>query len=336
VAPARLRGTLSSIQQIAIITGLFAAFLSNYMIASAAGGSTKEWIMGFEAWRWMFWVELIFNVLFFFALLLIPESPRFLVAAGKKEKSMSVLKKLMGSGAEAKYNEIKESLAKDHRPSLKDLLGANGKVRPIVWLGIGLAAFQQFTGINIIFYYGAVLWQSAGFTEADSLLINVISSALSILACFIATFTIDKIGRKPMLLIGSVGMAICLGVMSIVFWTSAQTEGGALKLVGASGPIALIAGNLFVMFFNFSWGPVMWVMLGEMFPNQMRGAGLAVSGLSQWVANFGITMTFPIMLASMGLGPSYGIYAVLTVLSFLFVWKLAHETKGIELEKMVG
>ena len=242
----------------------------------------------------------------------------------------------MGSGAEAKYNEIKESLAKDHRPSLKDLLGANGKVRPIVWLGIGLAAFQQFTGINIIFYYGAVLWQSAGFTEADSLLINVISSALSILACFIATFTIDKIGRKPMLLIGSVGMAICLGVMSIVFWTSAQTEGGALKLVGASGPIALVAGNLFVMFFNFSWGPVMWVMLGEMFPNQMRGAGLAVSGLSQWTANFAITMTFPIMLASMGLGPSYGIYAVLTVLSFLFVWKLAHETKGIELEKMVG
>lgn len=336
VAPARLRGTLSSIQQIAIITGLFAAFVSNYMIVQAAGGSVKVWLMGFEAWRWMFWIELIFNVLFFFALLLIPESPRFLVAAGKKEKSMAVLKKLMGSGAESKYKEISESLAKDHRPSMKDIIGSNRKVRPIVWFGIGLAAFQQFTGINIIFYYGAVLWQSAGFTEADSLLINVISSALSILACIVATFSIDKIGRKPMLLVGSIGMAICLATMSIVFWTSGQTEGGSLKLVGAAGPIALVAGNLFVMFFNFSWGPVMWVMLGEMFPNQMRGAGLAVSGLSQWVANFAITMTFPIMLASMGLGPSYGIYAVLTILSFIFVWKLAHETKGIELEKMVG
>jgi SP family sugar:H+ symporter-like MFS transporter len=336
VAPARLRGTLSSIQQIAIITGLFAAFLSNYVIAQVAGGSTREWLMGFEAWRWMFWVELVFNFLFFVALLFIPESPRFLVAAGKKEKSMSVLKKLMGNGAEAKYDEIKESLAKDHRPSLKDLIGPTGGIRPIVWLGIGLAAFQQFTGINIIFYYGAVLWQSAGFTESDSLLINVIHSSLSIVACFIATFTIDKIGRKPMLLIGSIGMTICLGTMSIVFLTSAKAVGGTLHLGDTAGPIALAAACLFVMFFNFSWGPVMWVMLGEMFPNQMRGAGLAVSGLSQWMANFAITMTFPIMLEHMGLGPSYGIYFVLTGLSFLFVWKLAHETKGVELENMVG
>jgi len=336
VAPARLRGTLSSIQQIAIITGLFAAFLSNYFIARMAGGSVKPWLLGFEAWRWMFWVELIFNVLFFFALLLIPESPRYLVAAGKKEKALDVLKRLMGNHAEAKYKEISETIATDHRPSLKDLLDPKGKIRPIVWLGIGLAAFQQFTGINIIFYYGAVLWQSAGFTEQHSLLINVISSALSIVACFIATFSIDRIGRKPMLLIGSVGMAVTLGVMSIIFWTSAQAAGGSLTLKGIAGPIALVAGNLFVMFFNFSWGPVMWVMLGEMFPNQMRGSGLAVSGLSQWVANFAITMTFPIMLSGIGLGPSYGIYAVFAVISFIFVSKLAHETKGIELEKMVG
>jgi len=336
VAPADKRGALSSIQQIAIITGLFAAFLSNYLIAHFAGGSTKIWLAGFDAWRWMFWVEIIPAILFFFALLLIPESPRYLVATGKKEKAIAVLKKLMGSNAEAKYKEISETIAKDHRPSLKDLRGSNGKVRPIVWLGIGLAAFQQFTGINIIFYYGAVLWQSAGFTESDSLLINVISSALSIVACFIATYSIDKIGRKPMLLIGSIGMAITLGVMSVIFMTSAQTGGGTLKLTGLAGPIALVAGNLFVMFFNFSWGPVMWVMLGEMFPNQMRGSGLAVSGLSQWVSNFAITMTFPIMLTGIGLGASYGIYAIFAVISFFFVWKLAHETKGIELEKMVG
>jgi SP family sugar:H+ symporter-like MFS transporter len=335
VAPAKMRGTLSSIQQIAIISGLFLAFLSNYVIAQLAGGSTKVWLLGFEAWRWMYWMELVFNVLFFFGLLLIPESPRFLALAGKKDKALSILKKLMGNQAETKYKEITDTLATDHRPSMKDLLGPNG-VRPIVWLGIGLAAFQQFTGINIIFYYGAVLWQSAGFTEAHSLLINVISSALSILACVVATLTIDKIGRKPMLLIGSIGMAVTLGVMSIVFMTSAQAAGGTLKLTGMSGPIALVAGNLFVMFFNFSWGPVMWVMLGEMFPNQMRGSALAVSGLSQWVSNFAITMTFPIMLTGIGLGASYGIYAIFAVISFFFVLKLAHETKGIELEKMVG
>jgi MFS transporter, SP family, sugar:H+ symporter len=336
VAPAKYRGTLSSIQQIAIITGLFAAFLSNYLIARIAGGTTHVWLLGFDAWRWMYWMELIFNVLFFFALLLIPESPRYLAAVGKKDKALAVLKKLMGTGAEAKLQEISQTIATDHKPSLKDLISPNGGVRPIVWLGVGLAAFQQFVGINIIFYYGAILWQSAGFTESNALLINVISSLLSIAACVVATLTIDKIGRKPMLLIGSIGMAITLGVMAIVFMTSAQSAGGNLKLTGLAGPIALVAANLYVMLFNFSWGPVMWVLLGEMFPNQMRGSALAVSGLSQWTANFAITMTFPIMLTSIGLGASYGIYAIFAVISFFFVMKYAHETKGIELEKMVG
>lgn len=336
VAPAKLRGTLSSIQQIAIITGLFAAFLSNYLIARVAGGSIQVWLLGYEAWRWMFWVEIIPSALFFFALLLIPESPRYLVATGKKDKALSVLNKLMGASAEAKYKEISDTIAVDHRPSMKDIFDPQGGIRPIVWFGIGLAAFQQFVGINIIFYYGAVLWQSAGFTESDSLFINVISSVCSIAACVVATFTIDKVGRKPLLLIGSVGMAITLGVMAAVFVTSAQTSGGQLHLVGASGVIALVAANLYVIFFNFSWGPVMWVMLGEMFPNQLRGSGLAVSGLSQWLANFAITMTFPIMLTGIGLGASYGIYAVCAVISFFFVMKLGHETKGVELEKMVG
>jgi len=336
VAPAKYRGRLSSIQQIAIISGLFVAFLSNYLIAHFAGGSTKVWTWGFEAWRWMFWVEIIPAAIFFFALLFIPESPRYLVATGKKEKSLAVLKRLMGTHAEAKYKEISETLAVDHRPSLKDLIGPTGGIRPIVWFGVGLAAFQQFVGINIIFYYGAVLWQAAGFTEAHSLLINVVSSALSIGACVIATFAIDKVGRKPLLLIGSVGMAVTLGALAVVFSTSAQTSGGQLHLVGASGIIALIAANLYVIFFNLSWGPVMWVMLGEMFPNQMRGSALAVSGLSQWLSNFAITMTFPIMLTGIGLGTSYGIYTVFAIISFFFVWKFGHETKGIELEKMVG
>jgi SP family sugar:H+ symporter-like MFS transporter len=336
VAPAKLRGTLSSIQQIAIITGLFAAFLSNYLIAKVAGGSIQVWLLGYEAWRWMFWVEIIPAALFFFALLLIPESPRYLVATGKKEKAISVLKRLMGGSAEEKYKEISDTIAADHRPSLKDIFDPQGGIRPIVWFGIGLAAFQQFVGINIIFYYGAVLWQSAGFTESDSLFINVISSVCSIAACVVATFTIDRVGRKPLLLIGSVGMAITLGVMAAVFVTSAQTSGGQLHLAGASGIIALVAANLYVIFFNFSWGPVMWVMLGEMFPNQLRGSGLAVSGLSQWLSNFAITMTFPIMLTGIGLGPSYGIYALCAVISFFFVLKLGHETKGVELEKMVG
>ena len=337
VTPAKYRGTLSSIQQIAIISGLFASFLSNYILAHVAGGSTVVLALGFEAWRWMFWVMTIPSIIFFFSLLFIPESPRFLVASRKQEKALAVLTRLMGAeAAQAKVAEIDASLVSDHhRPKLTDILDNKRLFRPIVWVGIGLASFQQFVGINIVFYYGAVLWQSAGFEENQALLINVISGAVSILACLFATALIDRLGRKPLLLIGSIGMAVTLGTLAAVFGT-ANTVGGTLQLTGAQGPIALVAANLYVMFFNFSWGPVMWVMLGEMFPNQLRGSGLAISGLAQWLSNFGITMTFPILLAGIGLGGAYGIYTACAIISIFFILKFIHETKGKELEEMKG
>lgn len=338
VAPARYRGRLSSIQQIAIISGLFSAFLSNYVIARWAGSSTEQLAWGYEAWRWMFWVELIPAVIFFFALLLIPESPRFLAASRKKERALAVLTRLMGDDeAKTKLAEIDASLASDHhRPRLKDIMDTRYGVRPIVWVGIGLATFQQLVGINVVFYYGAVLWQSAGFSESHALLINVISGAVSIGACLVATFLIDRIGRKPLLMTGSIGMAITLSTMAIVFANALVQEGGNLELTGSAGPIALVAANLYVIFFNMSWGPVMWVMLGEMFPNQIRGSGLAMSGLAQWGTNFVITMTFPILLAGIGLGGAYGLYALFAVISIVFIAKFVHETKGIELENMEG
>ena len=338
VAPARFRGTLSSVQQIAIITGITMSFLSNYLLAQKAGASTAMLAFGFEAWRWMFWVMIIPSVAFFFALLFIPESPRFLVANRKKEKALAVLERLMGKEeAQVKTDEIEASLVADHhRPKLTDILDSKTVVRPIVWVGIGLATFQQLVGINVVFYYGAVLWQSAGFTESQSLLINVITGTVSIAACLVATFLIDKIGRKPLLTIGSVGMALTLGVMAVVFATAIVKTGNVLELTGKSGPVALIAANLYVFFFNLSWGPVMWVMLGEMFPNQIRGSGLAVSGLAQWGSNFGITMTFPILLAGIGLGGAYGLYAVCAVISIFFILKFVKETKGKELEAMEG
>jgi sugar porter (SP) family MFS transporter len=336
VAPAKYRGTLSSVQQIAIITGLFASFLSNYILARVAGGSTVVLALGLEAWRWMFWVMTIPSIVFFFSLLFIPESPRFLVASGKKDRALAVLTRLMGSDAQAKLDEIDASLVSDHhRPRLTDILDNKRLFRPIVWVGIGLASFQQLVGINIVFYYGAVLWRSAGFKESDALLINVISGGVSIVACFFATALIDRVGRKPLLLIGSIGMAVTLGILAVVFGT-ANTVNGALELSGTTGPIALVAANLYVMLFNFSWGPVMWVMLGEMFPNQIRGSGLAISGLSQWLSNFGITMTFPLLLAGIGLGGAYGLYTLCALISIVFILKFIHETKGKELEEMKG
>ncbi len=347
IAPAHLRGRLSSIQQVAIITGLFIAFLSNFMIQQAAGSALSEWIWGFEAWRWMFWVELIPAFIFLIALLVIPESPRFLVAKGSHEKAHGVLTRVAGeNAATAKVGEIRESLAGDHKPSLADALGQYG-FKPIVWIGIGLAVFQQLVGINVVFYYGAVLWQAVGFTESQALLTNVISGAVSIGAVLVALALIDRIGRKPLLWVGSIGMTASLATVAFAF-SQAQFVDGSLSLdnhlnlfgqdIVTFGVIAFLAANVYVIFFNASWGPVMWVSLGEMFPNQVRGAGLAVSGFSQWIANFLITVTFPIMLttAFIGLTGAYAFYAVCAFISIFFVMKAVRETKGMELEHMTN
>jgi SP family sugar:H+ symporter-like MFS transporter len=339
VAPAHYRGALATVQQVAIISGLFVAFVSNYLIAGAAGSSMGDFALGFEAWRWMFWVEIVPASIFLLALLAIPESPRYLVLIRRREEALAVLTRLNGRRvAESKVEEIDASLAADHhRPRFSDLVDSKTcRVRSIVWVGIGLATFQQLVGINIVFYYGAVLWQSVGFTESDALLINVLSGALSIAAVVCTMLVIDRIGRKPILLIGSVGMSVTLGIMAWAFLNATADADGSLSLQGRYGPMALIAANAYVVFFNFSWGPVMWVMLGEMFPNQIRGTGLAISGLAQWGSNFAITMTFPILLAGIGLAGAYGFYTVCAVLSIFFVRRMVHETRGIELEDMQG
>lgn len=338
IAPAHIRGRLTTIQQIAIIAGLFCAFVSNYLIANTAGASTVEWHWGYEAWRWMFWVELIPAILFLLLLLTIPESPRYLALVKKEDEASSVLTKLYGKFvADKMLVDINASINQQTQPKLSDLIDdKTKKIRKIVWVGIGLATFQQLVGINVVFYYGAVLWQAVGFSEADSLMINIISGAVSIAACVITIFLIDKIGRKPFLVVGSVGMTLMLGLMVFAF-ASADFNVQTNQLdLGELGTLALISANAYVFFFNLSWGPVMWVMLGEMFPNQIRGSGLAVAGLSQWGANFLITMSFPVMLASIGLAGAYGFYALSALLSVFFVIKYVHETKGLTLEQMKG
>lgn len=337
VTPANIRGRLSSVQQVMIIAGLTGAFFANYFLAQAAGSSTGDFWLGYAAWRWMFWVQAIPAVLFLVTLLFIPESPRYLVAKGRDAEAESVMARLFGpAAAKTKVQEIKASLAGDHEPKLSDLNDPKtGKWRRIVWVGIGLATFQQLVGINVVFYYGAVLWQAVGFSETDSLKINILSGVLSIAACLAAIGLIDKIGRKPLLLIGSIGMAITLAILTLCF-ASGSFADGKLVLSDDVGTMALIAANAYVVFFNFSWGPVMWVMLGEMFPNQIRGSGLAVAGAAQWLANFAISMSFPWLAKNIGLPVTYGFYAACAFLSILFVLKMVHETKGTELEAMVG
>jgi SP family sugar:H+ symporter-like MFS transporter len=336
VAPAAIRGRLTTVQQIMIITGLTVAFLVNYFLAHFAGESTAPFWLGIAAWRWMYLMQALPAAIFLVALFFIPESPRFLVSKGRDEQAHGVLVSLFGiEVAPAKLAEIRATFSADHQPRLSDLKGPNGRVRKVVWAGIMLAAFQQFVGINVIFYYGATLWQLAGFTEDQSLQINIVSGALSIAACFATMAVIDKIGRKPILLIGSAGMAVTLFAMVYAFSQGTLDTAGKLHLPNNIGTLALIAANLYVIFFNFSWGPVMWVMLGEMFPNQIRGSALAVCGFVQWFSNYLIAQTFPIM-AAWSLSGSYTFYAISAVISFFLVQKLVHETRGKELEQMEG
>jgi SP family sugar:H+ symporter-like MFS transporter len=339
VTPANIRGRLSSVQQVMIITGLTGAFVANYLLAQFAGESTAPLWLDYPAWRWMFWLQAVPALIYLLALFGIPESPRYLVVRGRDEAARSVLTRLFGAvEADRKVAEIRASLAGDHhRPKLTDLIDkATGRIRPIVWTGIGLAVFQQFVGINVVFYYGATLWEAVGFAESDALLINILSGALSIGACLLTMALVDRVGRKPLLLIGSAGMAVTLAVVAWAFSTAVTGADGGVTLPGSNGVIALVAANLYVIFFNISWGPIMWVMLGEMFPNQIRGSGLAVSGFAQWMANAAISVSFPALAVSPGLAITYTGYALFAAISYFFVKAMVWETRGRELEDMPG
>jgi len=335
VAPANIRGRLSTVQQVMIITGLTAAFLVNYFLAQSAGGSLGD-VAGISAWRWMYLAQAVPAVVFLVCLFFIPESPRYLVSKGRSDEARKVLTSLFGPAeADRKVGEIEASFSKDHRPSFRDVAAPGTVFRPIVWAGIMLATFQQFVGINIIFYYGETLWRLAGISEEVALERNIISGLVSIAAVLAALAVIDKIGRKPLLLIGSAGMAVTLGAMTWAFSGAATDAAGNLVLGETAGYVALVAANLYVIFFNFSWGPVMWVMLGEMFPNQMRGSALAVAGLAQWGANYLVVQSFPAM-ADWSLAGTYAIYTASAVISIFLVRSFIQETKGKELEEMQG
>jgi len=336
IAPAAYRGRLVTLQQMAIVLGLFFAFLVNYLIANFAGGASQVFLFGYQAWQWMFWAELLPVALFFVGLFFIPESPRYLVAKGKREKAESVLASVSHpADAMQKVKDIEATLEQDHKPSLRDLWNSKtDKVHPIIWVGLIIAALQQLVGINVVFYYGEVLWRAAGFSEAHALLINVISGFINVTATVGAILLIDKWGRKPLLIMGAVTMSVFLSVLAIVFANAEVAENGNLILSDTSGMIALVAANLYLVGFGLSWGPVMWVLLGEMFPNQIRGAALSVAGLSQWVCNFIVAMTFPLLLAAIGLGGAYFIYAFFAIAAAFYAWKFVPETKGKTLEQM--
>ncbi|GGQ87703.1 sugar porter family MFS transporter [Streptomyces asoensis] len=331
VAPPAYRGRLGSFQQAAIVIGIAVSQLVNWGLLNSAGGDQRGKLMGLEAWQVMLGVMVVPAVLYGLLSFAIPESPRFLISVGKRERARAILEEVEGDkiDLDARVTEIEHAMKSEHKSTFKDLLGGSFFFKPIVWIGIGLSVFQQFVGINVAFYYSSTLWQSVGVDPTDSFFYSFTTSIINIIGTVIAMIFVDRVGRRPLALIGSAGMVVGLALEAWAF--SFDLVDG--KLPATQGWIALIAAHVFVLFFALSWGVVVWVFLGEMFPNRIRAAALGVAASAQWIANWAITASFP-SLADWNLSATYVIYTVFAALSIPFVLKYVKETKGKALEEM--
>ncbi|MEU1488129.1 sugar porter family MFS transporter [Streptomyces sp. NPDC005752] len=331
VSPPAYRGRLGSFQQAAIVVGIAISQLVNYGILQIADGDQRGEIAGFEAWQWMLGVMVLPAILYGLLSFVIPESPRFLISVGKRDRARKILEEVEGKSVDldARVDEIETAMRREHKSKFSDLLGSRFGFLPIVWVGIGLSVFQQLVGINVAFYYSATLWQSVGIDPTDSFFYSFTTSIINIIGTVIAMILVDRVGRRPLALVGSVGMAVALAFEAWAF--SADLVDG--KLPTTQGTVALIAAHVFVLFFALSWGVVVWVFLGEMFPNRIRAAALGVAASAQWIANWAITASFP-SLADWNLSGTYIIYTCFAVLSIPFVLKFVKETKGKALEEM--
>lgn len=311
IAPADIRGRLVSWNQFAIIFGMLVVYFVNWGIAK---GQTLDWVNSI-GWRRMFLSESIPAGLFGLLLFFVPETPRYLALSGKNDKALNILTRLNGLEIAKKvYNDIIDTV--EHSSGR---LFAYGKV--VIIIGILLSVFQQFVGINVVLYYAPRIFESMGAAKDASLLQTVVMGLVNVIFTVAAILTVDKWGRKPLLMIGSVGMAI--GMFAI----------GALaffKIIGISTLVFII---IYTASFMMSWGPITWVLISEIFPNKIRGRAVAVAVAAQWAANYLISSTYPAMM-ELSSGGTYFFYGIMSILSFIFVWKMVPETKNKTLEEM--
>jgi MFS transporter, SP family, sugar:H+ symporter len=337
IAPSALRGRLGSLQQLAIVLGILATGVTNYLIVQSAGSSTSEWLLGIEAWQWMFLIELFPALVYLGMALRIPESPRYLVEAGRLDEARAVLESIFTTDQSAKVIDIQGTLDADHKSSMGDLRGPRFGLLPIVWIGILLAAFQQFVGINAVFYYSNLIWESVGFSQDQAFQTSMITNGVNVATTIVAIALIDRIGRKRLLMIGSCGMVVTLATLTVIFGTAPQVSDGTgglePQLVGGMATFAVLAFNLYVVFFGMSWGPVVWVLLGEIFPNRIRAAALALAASANWIANFIVSTAFP-PVAARSLTIAYGIFTLFAIASIFFVRAKVPETTGRSLEQI--
>ena len=311
IAPADIRGRLVSINQFAIIFGMLVVYFVNWGIAN---GKPLEWINTI-GWRWMFVSEAIPAALFGLFLFFVPETPRFLALNNQDTKALQILTRINGvEQAKVIFQDIKLSVQKS---SAK--LFSYGKI--IILIGVLLSVFQQFVGINVALYYAPRIFESMGAEKDASMLQTVVMGLVNVVFTVIAIMTVDKWGRKPLLMVGSVGMAI--GMFAI----------GALAFMKIIGISTLVFIIIYTASFMMSWGPICWVLISELFPNKIRGKAVAVAVAAQWAANYFISSTYPAMM-EFSSGLTYWFYGLMSIISFFFVWKMIPETKGKTLEEM--
>jgi MFS transporter, SP family, xylose:H+ symportor len=325
ISPAKIRGTLVTYYQLAIVIGFFVVFLVTYFIGNTA--TEAENIQ--QGWRYMFWSELIPSIAFFVLLFFVPKSPRWLAMKGQKAKALEVLTKIHGKQmAQIELVEIENSIEKDN-VKIKLNLFAKG-VFTIVVIGSVLSILQQFTGINAVLYYGADIFEQAlGFGAEDVLQQQVLLAGVNLVFTFVAMATVDKFGRKPLIYIGCVGML--LGFL-LLGWTLMSQNVGILSLIGVL---------VFIASFALSMGPIVWVILSEMFPNRMRSMAMSIAVAAQWAANYVVAQFFPLVAESQvnqgdywnGSLP-YFIFSFFILVIFFFTYKFIPETKGKTLEEL--
>ena len=327
ISPAEMRGRLVSINQLTIVIGILAAQVVNYLIADKVlAGATDQMIMqswnGQTGWRWMFWASTFPAILFFILSFFIPESPRFMAKSGKWKAANATLERIGGTGyAIQEQKEIEETLQRTGSKIDWKVLFSK-KVQPVLILGVVLAVFQQWCGINVIFNYAEEVFTSAGYSVGDMLFNIVITGTVNLVFTFIAMRMVDSWGRRKLMLLGAIGLAVIYFLL------------GGSYFFGLKGLVILLLVMAAIATYSMTLAPVTWVILSEIFPNSIRGTAMAIATTSLWIACFVLTYTFPILNKLLNASGTFWLYAFICLIGFLFILKKLPETKGKSLEEI--